>query len=47
MPRRKSCPKLKMEKIKVRFLEAKDEPSLVRADDLVNEGRMEDAARGC
>ena len=47
MPRPKSSPKQKMERIKVRYLEVKDEPSLVGTEDHVNEGDIEAMDLGC
>jgi len=35
------------ERIKVRYLEAKDEPSLEGTEDLVNEDDIEEADQGC
>jgi hypothetical protein len=35
------------ERIKVRYLEAKDEPSLEGTEDVVNEDEIEEADQGC
>jgi hypothetical protein len=35
------------ERIKVRYLEAKDDPSLEGTEDFVNEGEIEETDQGC